>query len=346
MSEVSFSPNGWSSPDNSTESPKISVVIPALNEEENIETCLESVFEAFRDGPSFEVILVDSNSEDATVERAQQYPITVLQITEDDLTTPGAGRYVGWKAASGDLILFVDADMEVATGWIQEAQRIIEEDDSVSGIDGYLNETESDEQKSVNAIHGVMLYDAAALDEVATFDPFLKGYEDIILGFQLRAAGYDLLRLPTVSATHARPYEISQLKRRWSNGYMYGLGQVVRQSLSSPQILKLLLIRNLMFVLFLLLFSLGVATLVVSPVMFVGWVAMAVSLFVADALWEGPSFATERWVRNGISWIGFCRGFVMEVREPSEFPLETVDVVTENDYHETGREIKPVVSAS
>ncbi|MFC7205401.1 glycosyltransferase [Haloferax namakaokahaiae] len=346
MSEMSPSADGQNRATGEATDPTISVVIPTLNEEENIETCLDSVFDALQDGPSFEVILVDSNSEDSTVERARQYPITVLQITEDDLTTPGAGRYVGWKVANGDLLLFVDGDMQLTGDWVRDAHDTIESEPNVSGVDGYLDRATSAERESVNAINGVMLYDAAVLDEVETFDPFLQGYEDIILGFQLRAAGYDLLRLPIVSATHARPYEISQLKRRWNNGYMYGLGQVVRKSLTSPKILKLLLIRNLMFVLFLLLFSVGVATFVVSRILFVGWVLMATSLFLADSLWEGPSFAAERWIRNGISWYGFCRGFLMTVRAPSEFPLDAVETIADGTTHGPGIESAPKVSAS
>ncbi|KKP80023.1 MAG: Glycosyl transferase family 2 [Candidatus Levybacteria bacterium GW2011_GWB1_35_5] len=51
--------------------PKISIVIPTLNEEKNIKKCLESIF--CQDYPSdkLEVLIVDDDSEDQTVKIAQ-----------------------------------------------------------------------------------------------------------------------------------------------------------------------------------------------------------------------------------------------------------------------------------
>ncbi len=57
-------------PDSSSRIPKpaplVSVLIPARNEEENIETCLKSLQK--QDYPNFEILVLDDNSKDRTAE--------------------------------------------------------------------------------------------------------------------------------------------------------------------------------------------------------------------------------------------------------------------------------------
>ncbi|MFC7080428.1 glycosyltransferase family A protein [Halorussus caseinilyticus] len=70
-----------------------------------------------------ELVVVDSNSSDRTVERATDHPASVLRIPTDDLSTPAAGRYVGGAFAAGEQVLFVDSDVVVADGWLEAASR-------------------------------------------------------------------------------------------------------------------------------------------------------------------------------------------------------------------------------
>lgn len=83
---------------------RVSVVIPTLNEADN----LPHVFERM---PTeiFEIILVDGNSTDGTVEAARQLRPDVKVITQ-----PGKGKgnalTCGFWAASGDVIVMLDAD--------------------------------------------------------------------------------------------------------------------------------------------------------------------------------------------------------------------------------------------
>jgi len=83
-------------------SPFISIVIPTLNEEENIARCLAST----QNAPEAERIVVDGGSRDRTVEIALACGATVI-------TSP-AGRArqmnAGAKAASGALFIFLHAD--------------------------------------------------------------------------------------------------------------------------------------------------------------------------------------------------------------------------------------------
>jgi rSAM/selenodomain-associated transferase 2 len=89
----------------------ISVVIPALNEEENISRCIAALRTG---GPECEIIVADGGSRDRTREVAESYAgVTCIQ------TEKGRGNQMnaGASHAQGDVLLFLHADTILATGW-------------------------------------------------------------------------------------------------------------------------------------------------------------------------------------------------------------------------------------
>jgi glycosyltransferase involved in cell wall biosynthesis len=82
----------------------VSVVIPALNEEPNIAWVLEGL-PAFVD----EVVLVDGHSVDRTVAVARAVRGDVIVVTQNG-GGKGAALRAGFAAASGDIIVMIDAD--------------------------------------------------------------------------------------------------------------------------------------------------------------------------------------------------------------------------------------------
>jgi chlorobactene glucosyltransferase len=93
----------------------ISVLIPARNEEENIETCLKSLQK--QDYPNFEILVLDDNSEDRTaelVERMAAMDDRIRLIKGQPLPEGWAGKpfacYQLAEKAKGSWLLFIDAD--------------------------------------------------------------------------------------------------------------------------------------------------------------------------------------------------------------------------------------------
>ncbi len=93
---------------------KISVVIPARNEEEFLPVCLRAlIHQTVQD---FEVIVVDSASADQTSTVARAFGARVIRLNE-----PGVGlaRQVGFAAAHGEIILSTDADAVPPPDWVE-----------------------------------------------------------------------------------------------------------------------------------------------------------------------------------------------------------------------------------
>lgn len=93
--------------------PKISILVPAYNEEASILETLERVGGQSVDGVQFEVIVIDDGSTDATVEKLQSRPeLYTILIRQPRNGGKGAAIKAGLAAASGEYILFQDADLE------------------------------------------------------------------------------------------------------------------------------------------------------------------------------------------------------------------------------------------
>lgn len=85
---------------------KCSVIIPVFNEQNAIKECLESlVKQTIKD---IEIIIVDDGSVDKTVEIVKKFPVKLFQQSHQG---PGPARNMGAKQASGEILVFVDADM-------------------------------------------------------------------------------------------------------------------------------------------------------------------------------------------------------------------------------------------
>ncbi len=84
----------------------ISVIIPTLNEENNIENVLRKVNSILQD-TDHEIIIVDGNSKDKTVKIAKKFNVKIIY----DNKGKGSALRKGFKAAKGDILISMDADL-------------------------------------------------------------------------------------------------------------------------------------------------------------------------------------------------------------------------------------------
>lgn len=104
---------------------RISVIIPARNEEECIAACLDSVLDQSYAKEYYEVIVVDDHSTDATARIIQRYTESKIRYIDLSLHLDGTlNSYkkkaieVGIEAASGELIVTTDADCIAGPDWL------------------------------------------------------------------------------------------------------------------------------------------------------------------------------------------------------------------------------------
>jgi len=99
--------------------PKVSIILPARNEEEYIEKCLDSLIS--QDYENYEIIVIDDSSEDSTgkiiSEYAKNHP-KVIPVSARPKPEGWMGKnwacMEGYKKATGELLLFTDADTKHA----------------------------------------------------------------------------------------------------------------------------------------------------------------------------------------------------------------------------------------
>ena len=112
--------------------PLVSIIIPALNEAENIEAALASVLAL--NYPSLEIIVLNDRSTDATpaiLDRMAVRDARLRIIHIDTLPSGWLGKthalHVGAQQAHGDYLLFTDADVHLASDTVDRAISRMEE---------------------------------------------------------------------------------------------------------------------------------------------------------------------------------------------------------------------------
>lgn len=104
---------------------RISVIIPALNEEVTIRQAIES---AWRAGGA-EVIVADGGSTDRTLEVAGQCACRVVQTGRGRARQQNAAA----RQAGGDTLLFLHADNRLAAGAVDQVSAVLEDPQAVGG---------------------------------------------------------------------------------------------------------------------------------------------------------------------------------------------------------------------
>jgi len=102
---------------------KISIIIPAYNEEKYLASTLASLVVARdRVGGDAEIIVVDNESTDRTAEIASSFSIRLINESVHNI---GRVRNTGAAAANGDVLIFIDADTTVPAELFERVKGIM-----------------------------------------------------------------------------------------------------------------------------------------------------------------------------------------------------------------------------
>ena len=133
--ENSGAPTAPDFPLNSTIQPKtkISIIVPAYNEEKNIAKCIEAMLKQ-TSSHQIEIILVNDGSTDKTRDIASKYPIKVINHN------PNKGKATalntGIENSTGDILIFSDSDSEIEANALNSIIEHFESNPDVQAIAG------------------------------------------------------------------------------------------------------------------------------------------------------------------------------------------------------------------
>jgi len=101
---------------------KVSAVITTLNEEHFIASCIESLLS--QTVKPEEIILIDAQSTDRTLEIARQYPIDrFYQVTFHDIYR---SKRLGILLSKNDYVLCIDGDTTIAPDFVEKALKLLD----------------------------------------------------------------------------------------------------------------------------------------------------------------------------------------------------------------------------
>jgi glycosyltransferase involved in cell wall biosynthesis len=124
-----------SSADSSRSLPRLSFVIPTLNVEALLDNCLGSIARQTYPRSRYEIILADAHSKDRTREIAKKYGTVVL---DDDGKNMEEGKRLAVRHATGEYIVFVDADNEIThPDYIELAVKALATNPQALGVEAY-----------------------------------------------------------------------------------------------------------------------------------------------------------------------------------------------------------------
>jgi glycosyltransferase involved in cell wall biosynthesis len=105
--------------------PELSVIVPCLGHAEELHACLAAL--SAQDSQSvYEVIVVDSASDDQVAAAVSKFPVARLVRSEARLA-PGPARNLGVSIAAAELLVFTDADCSPEPGFLRAARATLDQ---------------------------------------------------------------------------------------------------------------------------------------------------------------------------------------------------------------------------
>lgn len=202
----------------------VSVIIPVYNDPDGVYKTLVSIINNSNKESLLEVIVVDNNSTDETAKVinhfAEKYSWIQYEF-EDEVQTSYAARNTGIQYSHGDIIVFLDANVEVGKGWLDSAISDMQSKDAhYMGCNVKVNDVNEKQTifsrynqhsafpiKELIEKHGytptVCLFVTRDLvDDVGRFDQRLVSTGDLEFGNRVNKHGYTLYYTDEVTVIH------------------------------------------------------------------------------------------------------------------------------------------------
>lgn len=194
---------------------KISFVVPAYNEERNIGRLLQSIHSSMGDiGLKYDIVVVNNESKDNTARIAMDNGANVIDVNGNSISRL---RNRGVESTDGDILVFLDGDMELDRTWsdvfIRETIPFLKDNPlSITGsnykVPGDGNWIEKcwfkpfETQMTPGLPGGHMITTRDAFNSVNGFDENIETNEDTDITLRMKRKGYKVLHNMDLQAVH------------------------------------------------------------------------------------------------------------------------------------------------
>ncbi|GGX49692.1 glycosyltransferase [Saccharospirillum salsuginis] len=198
--------------DDDMEWPLVSIVLPAHNEANSINACLDSIMASDYPRDRFETILVDNSSTDGTPDLARQFPVEVYELPNVNV---GAVRNYGAGKANGSILAFLDADCVVDPRWLKKGVETLQ-NLSVDVVGGgiklgaspswvesfWLLECRHGSTRPTELIGCNIFIRKSVFESVGGFNEQITSGEDTDISRKLKASGHSVPVITDLAVVH------------------------------------------------------------------------------------------------------------------------------------------------
>ncbi len=213
--------------------PRLSVIVPHLNQEEELDICLSSLDAQTLQRSDFEVIVVDNGSTSLPQAVIARHPGT--RLLSEPNPGPGPARNHGVNASTSEYLCFIDADCRAHPDWLRVALRAIESspERTILGGDVQIWHEEGSTLTTIEAYETVFAYMQKSYIEKRGFSGTgnlvvrrsdfnqigafagIDVAEDMEWGKRARVAGFKFTYVPDMIVYHPPRRSIEELFVKW-----------------------------------------------------------------------------------------------------------------------------------
>lgn len=138
----------------------LSVIIPHLNEPDNLRRCLRSLDMQRSADLDFEIVIVDNGSAELPCDVCKEFPN--VRLEREPIPGPGPARNHGARVARGRFLAFIDADCVAQPGWARSIVDALTQRPDIDFAGGDIGILMSDPQRptAVEAYESIYAYRA------------------------------------------------------------------------------------------------------------------------------------------------------------------------------------------
>jgi GT2 family glycosyltransferase len=229
-------------------SPRVSVIIPHLNQPDGLEACLRSLDAQSFERSAFEIIVVDNGSVSMPNAVVERHP--GIRLLQELRPGPGLARNLGVEVASGELLCFIDADCIAHPDWLCSVVQAFSSapGGTILGGDVRIWRQNGSTFTALEAYESVFAYRfklyieqhgysgtgnlavrRADFHKVGAFGG-ISVAEDVDWGARARAAGFTFRYIPDMIVYHPARRSMDELFIKWDRHIQHALNMSAGKS--------------------------------------------------------------------------------------------------------------------